>query len=177
MTDQEKSSAAKKYLLQIRNMQQEIDKLDEIIFEKGESLSLPAFSMKERVSGTRKFDTFAEKVAAHLDLQMKRDDLMFRMLVRRDVIVDKILLIEGLIYPRVLYEYYIKGGTVKDVAKRINLSRQRVQHLKEEALEAFYDRWLSPGPHPMPKNTAEFVEMSLQVTEEDPEEECSGPED
>ena len=138
MTDTDKRNAAQIYLEQIKNMAEQLAKLEELIQAERDKLSLPARSYREPVTGGRRFDAFAGKLAADLDRQTALDELTIKYYLLRDDFLDKLLKLEDPAHVEVLYSRFWKLEKPDETAKRNGYSTKHYHRLKNAALIAFY---------------------------------------
>ena len=143
MTDNQK--AAKDYLRQVKQMDDRIRKKEEEVEELRERLILPARNYQERVQGSKRPDTFEEKMAVLLDQQFDYVEYAIEYELFRDKLFMQVLNldVEDAIYFAILYHVYFKFMKMEDVAKVLGVSSQYLYHLHPEALRLFYDQYLS----------------------------------
>ena len=148
MESKEKREAAKDYLKQLRRMDERIQEQKEIVEELRDRLTLPARNLCEPVQGSRRHDTFEQKMVLSLDKQMQLEDLIFDYEKLRDDALMMLLSMydEDALFTKALYKVYFQYMNHEDAAKDLGISCQYLRHLLPKALEAFYDECLDkPG--------------------------------
>ena len=153
MESKEKREAAKDYLKQLRRMDELIQEQKEIVEELRDGLILPARNLSEPVRGSRRHDTFEQKMVLFLNKQMQLEELVFKYEIFRDDTLLKVLSLddENALFNSVLYKVFFQYMKHEDAAKDIGISYQYLSHILPKALEAFYDECLSvPGKKCVP---------------------------
>lgn len=146
MDGQFKRQAAKDYLLQVKFMAERIEEKQRHVEHLQQRLLYPSFSYDgDRVQGSKRHDSFEDKTIAYVDKKMQLDDLIIKYEIKRFDALVKVLELdaEDVLYTQLLYNVYFKFMTVQDAAKAMKLSRSYAFHIHPNALELFYDQFLS----------------------------------
>lgn len=128
----------KQYLRQLSKLQQRINILKDEIDERRTRLeSTTAPVLGDRVQTSPGGDRFADAIAILADKDLQRQELVWIYENMRDKIVDQILELENTTQQKVLYERYVRERYLKDIAKDMCYSYDRICHIHGEALISF----------------------------------------
>lgn len=143
MNDNQK--AAKSYLQQVKHRADRIEDMQRHVEHLRQRLELPALNYGERVSGSKRHDTFENKMIECFDKELRLAELVFKYELFRDDVLMQVLNLdaEEITYTQVLYLVYFKFLKQEDVAKIMGLSTHYITHLHPEALSLFYNQYLA----------------------------------
>ena len=129
---------AKQYLRQLSKLQHRIKILQEEIAERRTRLeSTTAPVLGDRVQTSPGGDRFADAIAILADKDLQRQELVWIYENMRDKIVDQILELDNDTQQKVLYERYVHEKYLKDIAREMSYSYDRICHIHGEALISF----------------------------------------
>lgn len=129
---------AKQYLRQLSKLQQRINILKDEIDERRTRLeSTTAPVLGDRVQTSPGGDRFADAIAILADKDLQRQNLIWIYEQQRDDIVDQILELDNVTQQKVLYERYVRERYLKDIARDMCYSYDRICHIHGEALISF----------------------------------------
>lgn len=134
---------AKQYLRQLNHLEMKIKVLGEEIEERRTRLTSSTIQLKEKVQTSVYGDKFADGIAAIADKDLKRKELILEYEVLRDQIVDQIVGLGNDLESQILYEHYVRGKKLQDIAEETAYSYDWICHAHGSALVRFYTKYLN----------------------------------
>lgn len=136
---------AKQYLRQLTKLELNITILTEELEERRTRLtSTAAPPLGDKVQSSPKGDVFASMMAALVDKELQRAELIYAYERQRDTIVEQILGMENPTQAEVLYLRYVKGQRWDVIADAMHYNRQHVCRIHGNALVEFAKKYLEP---------------------------------
>jgi hypothetical protein len=134
---------AKQYLRQLARLQLNIQILTEELEERRTRLtSTAAPQLGDKVQTSPQGDAFAAAMAALVDKDQQRLDLIFEYELLRDKIVAQILGLSNEMQSRVLYARYVQQKRWDTIATEQNYSIQRIFQIHGNALVEFARKYI-----------------------------------
>ena len=131
---------------QIQRLDTVIDqKLKELEDLKAKSTSIGSIDYsKERVQSTPSQEApFVKTINRIIDLSYEIDRRVDEFVDKKHLIINQIHELENPVYIQLLHKHYVEYKELKDVAREMNFSYDRIRHLHEPALKDFEDRILN----------------------------------
>jgi DNA-directed RNA polymerase specialized sigma subunit len=129
---------AKEYLSRLQFMKNRINWLLEqrnIYLDKASSTTAPVNTMK--VQSSRIDDKMGDNIAKAVDIQQQINEDVYSFLLEKHRVIDQIQTLNNVKYIHILFERYIQGKTLKNIAKDTGWSYQYIKQLHINALKKF----------------------------------------
>lgn len=128
---------AKSYLLQISKQNRKLESLSLRIVELESKLQYPSLSYGNG-KGSKRTDTFAECMAALVDLQERYAQQLLEAEILRERVLRELLSLDDARSIRVLYEKYFKQERNVNISRMIGLNIANTGRCHSAALSKFY---------------------------------------
>lgn len=133
----------KQYLRQLARLQLNIAILTEELEERRTRLtSTAAPVLGDKVQSSPRGDSFAAAMAALVDKDLQRQELVYIYEQERDRIVAQIMGLPNPLQARVLYDRYVQNRTLVQIADDTHYSYTRICHVHGQALADFFRLYL-----------------------------------
>lgn len=133
---------AKEYLRRLGRLQLNIEKLTAEIEARRARLEAPAMpNLSEKVQSSIGGDRFADAIAHIVDAEIERQQKILAYEAERDRIVEQILDLEDARQARLLYDHYVLGKPLKDLAREYSYDYYWLCHLHGQALQTFSEKY------------------------------------
>ena len=134
---------SKQYLRQLARLQLNIKILTEELEERRTRLtSTAAPVLGDKVQSSPRGDSFAAAMAALIDRDTQRQELVYIYEQERDRIVAEIMGLPNPLQARVLYDRYVQNRTLVQIADDTHYSYTRICHVHGQALADFFRLYL-----------------------------------
>lgn len=130
---------AKQYLRQLSKLELNIRILTDELEERRTRLtSTAAPVLGDKVQSSPRGDSFAAAMAALVDKDLQRQELVYIYEQERDRIVAQIMALPNPLQARVLYDRYVQNRTLVQIADATHYSYTRICHVHGQALADFF---------------------------------------
>ena len=130
---------AKQYLRQLSKLELNIRILTDELEERRTRLTSTAAPVRgDKVQSSPRGDSFAAAMAALVDKDLQRQELVYIYEQERDRIVAQIMALPNPLQARVLYDRYVQNRTLVQIADATHYSYTRICHVHGQALADFF---------------------------------------